>query len=70
MLLRFRGRDGQFRLDVDPNDDFPTLTPKIAEHIPKNVDLTTLRVGPKPQGGDARNPADLRGITLQRVGLK
>jgi nuclear protein localization family protein 4 len=69
MLIRFRGRDGQFRLDLDAATEFPTLTERIAEHIPKNVDLTTLRVGPKPQG-DARNPSALQGVALNRVGIK
>ena len=70
MLLRFRGRDGQFRLEVDPNDAFPSLTSKIAEHLPKDVDLSTITVGNRPQGGDARRPAELKGVTFSRVGLK
>jgi hypothetical protein len=70
MLLRFRGRDGQFRLEVDPNDAFPSLTSRIAEHIPKDVDLSTITVSNRPQGGDARSPAELKGITFGRVGLK
>jgi nuclear protein localization family protein 4 len=70
MLLRFRGRDGQFRLDVNPDDSFPSLTSRIAEHLPKDVDLASITVSNQPQGGDARRPADLKGVSLGRVGLK
>jgi hypothetical protein len=70
MLLRFRGRDGQFRLEVNPSDTFNSLTSRIAEHLPKDADLSTLTVSNRPQGGDARRPADLKGISLGRVGLR
>ena len=70
MLLRFRSRDGQFRLDVSPNDDFPSLISRIAQHVPVDVELSTLTVSNRPQGGDARKPGDLKGVTFGRVGLR
>ena len=69
MILRFRGRDGQFRLDVKPNDDFSSLKARIAENIPNNTDLSTLKVSNQPQGGDARRLEDLKGIKLAQVGF-
>jgi len=69
MLLRFRSRNGQFRLTVQPTDDFADLQSGIAENLPKDVDLSSLSVSNKPQGGDARRLADLRGVKLQQVGL-
>lgn len=69
MILRFRGRDGQFRLTVNPTDDFASLGASIAENIPKDTDLSTLKVSNHPQGGDARKISDLKGVKLQKVGL-
>lgn len=70
MLLRFRGRDGQFRLDVSPNDEFITLPARLAEHLPKDADLSTITISNRPHGGDARHPAELKGVTYSRIGLK
>ena len=70
MLLRFRGRDGQFRLDVNPDDEFPSILPKLAEKLPPNVDISTLSLSNKPNGGEARRAAELRGVSFGRVGLK
>jgi nuclear protein localization family protein 4 len=70
MILRFRGRDGQFRLEVDPNDEFPSIRPKLAEHLPKDVDLSSITVANRPHGGETRKLSDLRGVTFARVGLK
>jgi nuclear protein localization family protein 4 len=69
MLLRFRGRDGAFRLDVDEDQEFPDLQSEIAEHLPKNVDLSTLKVSNHPARGDARLLSQLGGRTIGRVGI-
>jgi nuclear protein localization family protein 4 len=69
MILRFRGRDGQFRLEADPDDDFPSLQPRILEQLPKNVDVPSLKVSNRPHGGDARKLSELRGVSFRRVGL-
>jgi nuclear protein localization family protein 4 len=69
MILRFRGRDGQFRLTVEADTDFYDLQNQIAENLPKDTDLATLSVSNKPQGGDARLLKDLRGVKLKQVGL-
>lgn len=70
MLLRFQGRDGQFRINVNPTDEFPSLAHEIAEHLPKDVDLQSITVANRPHGGDARSLSQLRGITFQQVGLR
>lgn len=70
MILRFRGRDGQFRVEVDPEDDFPSIEPKLAENLPKDVDLSSITVGNRPHGGEVRALSDLRGVSFERVGLK
>ena len=70
MLLRFRSRDGQFRLDVSPSDIFPVLIPLLAEKLPPTVDLSTLELSNKPHGGENRRIANLKGVTFGAVGLK
>ena len=70
MILRFVSKEGQFRLTVDPADAFTDIAPQIAEKLPANVDIATITVNNKPQGGEARKLSTLRGVTFQQVGLK
>jgi nuclear protein localization family protein 4 len=70
MILRFRGRDGQFKLDVQPNDDFSSLQTSIAENLPSNIDISSIKVSNKPQGGESHPLRKLKGVKLQQIGLK
>ncbi|XPS70872.1 nuclear protein localization protein 4 [Ascochyta lentis] len=69
MILRFVSKEGQFRLTVEPTTTFPDILPQVAEKLPKSVDLTSVAVSNKPQGGDARKFTSLKGVTFQQVGL-
>ncbi|KAH7026777.1 NPL4 family-domain-containing protein [Macrophomina phaseolina] len=70
MILRFQSRNGQFRLTVEPKDDFTSVASQIAEKLPPNVDLSTVTISPKPQDkASARKLESLKGITFERVGL-
>ncbi|KAF2118121.1 nuclear protein localization protein 4 [Lophiotrema nucula] len=69
MILRFKSREGQFRLDVEPTTTFPDIIPQVAEKLPQNVDISTITVSNKPQGGDSRNLSLLKGVTFDQVGL-
>ena len=69
MILRFVSKEGQFRLTVQPEDTFPEILPKIAEKLPKNVELESISVSNRPQGGDARKLAELMGVSFKQVGL-
>ena len=69
MLLRFRGRDGQFRLNVEPKTEFTKLLPRILENLPENTDPSTVTLNNQPQGGDQRTVLSLKGVTLERVGV-
>lgn len=69
MILRFVSKDGQFRLTVQPEDTFTDILPQIAEKLPKNVDIQSISVSNRPQGGDARKIADLKGVSFKQVGL-
>ncbi|KAF1991761.1 polyubiquitin-tagged protein recognition complex, Npl4 component [Aulographum hederae CBS 113979] len=70
MILRFRGPDGQFRLTVDPQQDFSSIFPEVASNLPKNVDLDTLTIANNPNNGDSRSFAQLQRVTFQQVGLQ
>lgn len=69
MILRFVSKEGQFRLTVQPEDTFPEILPQIAEKLPKNVNLESISVSNRPQGGDARKLAELKGVSFKQVGL-
>jgi len=70
MILRFVSKEGQFRLTVEPTTTFPEILLQVAEKLPKNVDLASVAVSNKPQGGDARIFASLKGVSFEQVGLK
>jgi len=70
MILRFRGPDGQFRLEVDPKADFHSIISQVGEKLPSTVDLQSVKISNKPHGGDARPLSQLQGITFEQVGLQ
>jgi len=69
MILRFVSKEGQFRLTAQPDSTFPELLAQIAEKLPKSVDLQSVTVSNRPQGGDARKISELKGVSFKQVGL-
>jgi nuclear protein localization protein 4 homolog len=70
MIIRFESREGRFRLNVEPSDDFASLIPKVAEKLPSNIDLQSITVSNNPRSPDKRKLSSLEGLTFQRVGFK
>lgn len=43
---------------------------EILDNVPKNADSTTVTLSNKPFGGEDRLLNSLKGVTIQRVGLR
>ena len=69
ITLRFESKDGQFRLNVGPQEQFTSLLSPILDKLPKNVDSTTVTLSNRPHGGEERLVHSLKGVTIDRVGL-
>ena len=70
MIVRFQGRDGQFRLNVEPKDQIVSILPQVVERLPKDVDPTSITISPKPQGAEAHAIVSLKTATFEQLGVK
>ncbi|KAI9891031.1 MAG: nuclear protein localization protein 4 [Vezdaea aestivalis] len=72
MILRFRGPDGTYRLTIEPQDRFESLTSKLVAKLAESgaqVDPSSITLSNKPQGGDTKRLADLTGVPIGKIGL-
>jgi nuclear protein localization protein 4 homolog len=69
MILRFQSKEGQFRLNVEPDTDIASILPQVQEKLPKDVIGSSITISPKPHGADSRPIQSLKGVTFGRLGL-
>lgn len=69
MILRFQSKNGQFRLQVEPETEISTILPAVLEKLPGDVIPSSVNISPKPTGGDSRSIETLKGVTFARLGL-
>ncbi|MCJ1313070.1 nuclear protein localization protein 4 [Agyrium rufum] len=69
IVLRFQSKDGQFRLTVSPSDTFGSLLSPLLDHLPKDIDSTSISIANQPHGGQERSLRDIKALTFERVGL-
>lgn len=50
MLLRFRSKDGMFRVQCDPQDTFGNVLDQLLPQLPPTLNLSTFQVSDKPNG--------------------
>ena len=72
MLLRFWSKHGQFRLDVEPYDQFVSLETKILANLPESIDAASIILSNKPDSDpkEQRRFSQLRGVEIRQVGLR
>lgn len=70
MILRFRSRLGQFRLDIDPQDDISSCLPRILDNLPKGTPASSVTMSPDARGADARAVQSLKGVSFHRLNCK
>ncbi|KAI9662489.1 MAG: nuclear protein localization protein 4 [Bathelium mastoideum] len=70
MIIRFQGRDGQFRLNVEAKDQISSILPQVTEKLSKDVDPTSITISPKPHGAEAHTIVSLGNATFQQLGVQ
>jgi nuclear protein localization protein 4 homolog len=69
MILRFQSREGQFRLNVEPNTVIASILDSVREKLPADVIPSSITISPKPHGADSRTIESLSNATFGRLGL-
>ncbi|PPQ66117.1 hypothetical protein CVT26_010918, partial [Gymnopilus dilepis] len=67
MLIRLRSKDGNFRYELNPDDDISKLQDKILETA-ENPDISSITISNQPRGNEV-SISSLKGQTLRKLGL-
>ncbi|KAJ8100583.1 NPL4 family-domain-containing protein [Lipomyces tetrasporus] len=69
MIVRFRGKDGNYRVQIEQRDDFRTLSERLLSQLPSSVVADSVLVSDQPVG-HGKHLADLFGQTISDLNLK
>ena len=70
MIIRLRGADGMYRVEVSPDDTFSTLGYKLLTKLPDTVDADTITLSNSPNGGDIKRLREVARARISQVGLR
>ncbi|KAK9315871.1 NPL4 family-domain-containing protein [Lipomyces starkeyi] len=69
MIVRFRGKDGSYRVQVESQDDFKVLSERLLSQLPSTVDPGSVSVSDQPVG-QGKQLAELFGRSISDLKLK
>ncbi|KAK9448463.1 NPL4 family-domain-containing protein [Limtongia smithiae] len=69
MILRFRGKDGNYRVQIEPADDVAVLFDRLFQQLPAGTDAASLTISDHPVGS-SRSLADLSSRKVSELGVK
>ncbi|MDI1488551.1 MAG: nuclear protein localization protein 4 [Ramalina farinacea] len=70
IILRFQSKNGQFRLNVDPDIQFTDLLSGILDNLPRDANSQSIVLSNRAFGGEERLLSSLAGVSISRVGLR
>jgi nuclear protein localization family protein 4 len=68
-IVRFRGKDGSYRVQVESQDDFKVLSERLLSQLPTTVDPGSVSVSDQPVG-QGKQLAELFGRSISDLKLK
>ncbi|KAK7205621.1 protein NPL4 [Myxozyma melibiosi] len=71
MIVRFRSKDGNYRVQAEPSDDFSVLSDRLVSQLPPDSDPNTITVSDQPNSKEsAKFLYELFGRTLADLQIK
>ncbi|KAK9241350.1 NPL4 family-domain-containing protein [Lipomyces kononenkoae] len=69
MIVRFRGKDGNYRVQIEAKDDFSVLSERLLSQLPNTVDPDSVSVSDQPVG-QGKKLSELFGRSISDLNLK
>lgn len=69
LVLRFRSKDGMFRISANPSDDFVIVLEELLGKL-DSADPQSIKISNNANGSEARSANSLCGNTVEQLGLK
>ncbi|KAK9453973.1 NPL4 family-domain-containing protein [Dipodascopsis uninucleata] len=69
MIVRFRSKDGNYRVEAEPNDDFSLLVKKLLSDLPVGIEQSALMISDQPVG-EGKPATEFFGKTVSDLSLR